>query len=219
MKIKFIIIFFFTLIGISFNTIEKETDSKKKIKIEWTESLKGDFSFTEKWSYPEFIYKNMFGQLSCDGYCPIEIDRMKDESGKIYTDSLEAFYKIIDTTHIAHSLKSKNRMYEYSGTNFIEFEKQTNGKIKGESLTNVSTHCKLIIEIENDYCFTWIDLNSIRDLGENTFPLESGSITIDKPLFEKGFIKAVFDFKFKNVIEHNESVFWKGMIYTKIKLI
>lgn len=122
----------------------KKTVPDKKIKIVWSENLKGDFSFKNQWNYPEGICKNKFGQLSCDGICPPGIDQMKDTLGKIYKDSLQAFYKIVDTTHIAHSFKSKNRMYEYSGTNFIEFEKQKNGKIKGESLTNVSTHSKLI---------------------------------------------------------------------------
>ncbi len=216
MKTKHIIILFLVIIGISFKTIKKETDANNKIKIVWVENLKGDFSFKNKWSYPAGVYKNKFGQLSCDGLCPPEIDRMKDETGKIYKDSLQAFYKIVDTTHIAHSLKSENRMYEYSGTNFIHFTKQKNGKIKGESLTNASTHSKLIIEIQDEYCTTWVDFNSIRDMGENIFPLKNGTIKIDKSLFEKGIIKAEFDFKFENTIEPNEELFWKGKIYTEL---
>ena len=211
---KHIIILFLALIGISFQTIDKESDYNYRIKIVWTENLKEDFSFKNNWSYPEGIYKNKFGQLSCDGICPQEIDRMKDKSGKIYKDSLQAFYKIVDTTHIAHSLKSENRMYEYSGTSFIEFKKQKDGKIKGESLTNISTHSKLIIEIQDGYCTAWVDFNSIKDMGENIFPLENGNIKIDKLLFKKGIIKAEFDFNFKNTIDPNEELFWKGKIYT-----
>ena len=75
MKIKFILISLLFLIGISCKTVEKESNSTHKIKIEWTENLEGDFSFKEKWNYPEYVYKNRFGQLSCDGDCPIEIDR------------------------------------------------------------------------------------------------------------------------------------------------
>ena len=44
--------------------------------------------------------------LICDGLCPQEIDKMKYENGKIYEDSLESFYKLIDTTHIFHSIES-----------------------------------------------------------------------------------------------------------------
>ncbi|MEW7278512.1 hypothetical protein ABW636_07940 [Aquimarina sp. 2201CG1-2-11] len=217
MKAKLITIVFLILLGISFKTIEKENGSIKKIKIEWVKNLKGDFSFKEEWSYPECVFKNKFGQLTCDGICPPEIYQMKDKSGRIYKDSLQAFYKIVDTTHMSHSLKSENRMYEYVGTNFINFEKQKNGIIKGESLTGVSTHSKLMIEIENNYCSAWVDFNSIRDLGQNTFPLENETIKIDKLLFDKGIIKAVFDFSFKNTIASDEKLFWKGKIYSKIK--
>ena len=61
------------------------------ILIKWVENLAGDFSFIKKWSYPEGVYKNEYGQLSCDGLCPPEIDAMKDSTGRIYADSLRAF--------------------------------------------------------------------------------------------------------------------------------
>ena len=217
MKIGLITIVFLTLIGISFRTIEEEANSDGKIKIEWTENLEGDFSFKNEWRYPEGIYKNQHGQLSCDGICPPEIDGMKDASGKIYDDSLEAFYNIVDTAHMALSLKSENRMYEYSGTDFMEFTKQKDGTIRGFSLMNVSTHSALIIEIQHDHCSVWVDFNSITDLGEHTFPLENGSIKMDQSLFEKGIIKATFDFTFENTLNPNEKLFWKGQIYSRIK--
>ena len=216
MKIKFVLLLFLASIAISCKKAKKETESSNKIKIEWIQNLEGDFSFKEKWSYPEGVYKNRHGQLSCDGICPIEIDRMKNESGKIYQDSLQAFYKIIDTTHVFYSLKSENRMYEYSGTNYIEFKKQKNRIMKGKSLSNVSTHSNLIIELQKDSCNAFVMLNSIRDLGKNSFPLESGNIKIDKTLFVNGIIKAVFDFKFENNIEAEKELFWKGKIYSKI---
>nr|WP_321236733.1 hypothetical protein [uncultured Psychroserpens sp.] len=216
MKIKFFLILFLVSIFISCKTIEKKAESNNKIKIEWIENLEGDFSFKEKWSYPEGVYKNRHGQLSCDGICPIEIDRMKDGSGKIYKDSLEVFYKIIDTTHIFHSLKSENRMYEYSGTDLIEFKKLKNGIVKGKSINNVSTHSSLNIELQNDSCNVFVKFNSIRDLGINYFPLKNGIIKIDRALFENGIIKAVFDFKFVNTLESDKELFWKGKIYNKV---
>ncbi|PIE50519.1 MAG: hypothetical protein CSA38_02670 [Flavobacteriales bacterium] len=196
--------------------INYKKERHKSIKIEWTKNLKGDFSFKEKWSYQEGIYKNQFGQLSCDGNCPIEIDGMKDEFGKINKDSLQSFYKMIDTTHVFHSLYSNNRMYEYSGTNFIEFEKLENGIIRGKSTNNASTHSNLVLELKNNLCSAFVELNSIRNLGKNKFPLKSGNIKIDKNLFEKGIVKAKFHFKFKNVIEPDKELFWNGMIYSKI---
>ncbi|SHJ95348.1 hypothetical protein SAMN04488007_2062 [Maribacter aquivivus] len=216
MKNKLSIILLLLLTALSCKTIEKEIDSNNTINIEWTSELKGDFSFKENWSYKEGVYKNSHGQLSCDGSCPVAIDRMKDNTGKIYKDSLQAFYKIIDTTHVYHSLKSENRMYEYSGTNYIEFKKLKNGTIKGESQSNVSTHSNLIIELKNDSCTASVYFNSIRDLGINTFPLKSGTIKIDEALYESGIIKAVFDFKFINILETDNQLYWKGNIYSKI---
>lgn len=205
------------IVGFSFNTTENEFHTIPDIKIDWTTNLKGDFTFKNKWNYPEYVYKNSFGQLSCDGSCPDEIYLMKDETGKIYKDSLEAFYKIIDTTHVFHSLKSENKMYEYSGTDFIQFKKLKNGLIKGTSATNVSTHSSLIIEIQKDSSAVYVDFNSIRDLGEHIFPLESGTLKIDETLFKEGIIKAEFDFKFKNTLEPDKNLFWKGKIYSKIE--
>lgn len=209
-------IFFFVLIGISFKTIENINNSNQKIRIEWTNNLEGDFSFKEKWSYKEGVYRNRHGQLSCDGICPIEIDRMKDSSGKIYQDSLKAFYTIIDTTHIFHSLESENKMYEYTGTDFIEFKKYKNGIVKGKSKDNISTHSILAIELQNDSCNAFVIFNSIKDLGINNFPLKSGTIKIDKMLFENGIIKAIFNFKFENTLASEKELFWKGKIYSKI---
>lgn len=216
MKTKYLIILFISLIKINFKKNDPKTDLNKKIKIVWVENLKGDFSFKNEWSYPEGVYKNRFGQLSCDGICPLEIDQMKDQTGKIHLDSLEAFYKIINTSHIAHSLKSENKIYEHSGTNFIKFEKLKDGKIIGETLTNISTHSKLIIEIQNGFFSAWVHFNSIKNMEEKIFPLKKGKIKIDKLLFEKGIIKAIFDFKFKNTIDPNEKLLYKGMIYTEI---
>ncbi|SIS47582.1 hypothetical protein SAMN05421766_102147 [Zobellia uliginosa] len=217
MKIKLLILFTLALTGLSCKTTSKNATPHGKLKIEWTENLEGDFSFKDKWSYPEYIYRNTHGQLSCDGNCPLEADRMKDASGRIYKDSLQAFYALIDTTHVFHSLRSENRMYEYSGTDFIEFHKTEDGTIKGKSANNVSTHSSLIIEIQNDSCLVWVDFNSIRGLGQYIFPLTKGSITIDRKRFEKGTLKAAFDFHFKNTLEPNIPLFWKGLIYSKIK--
>ena len=109
-------------------------------------------------------------------------------------------------------------MYEYSGINFIEFKKQKNGKTKGKTLNNISTHSSLIIEIHNNSCSAWVDFNSIRDLGENIFPLKKGTIKIDQVVFAKGIVKAVFDFKFKNTLESDKELFWKGQIYSEIEV-
>ncbi len=194
-----------------------EKNKTEYLPIKWVDNIEKDFSFKDEWSYLEGIYKNKFGQLSCDGICPPEISRMINEEGKIFQDSLSAFYQIVDTSHLYHSIKSEAWTYEWAETDFINFEKQADNSIIGQTVCNASTHSSLIIKIKNNSATAWIDLNSVGKLGKQQFPLNRGKITIDKPLFDKGIIKAEFDLKFVNTLEADNEMFWKGLIYSKIK--
>ena len=186
------------------------------ITIKWADYLAGDFSFTKKWSYPEGVYKNEYGQLSCDGLCPPEIDAMKDSTGRIYANSLQAFYAIIDTTHQAHSIECEARCYEYDGTDFIEVNRLSNNSFHCFTLTSISTHCSLNIDIVRDSCYATIDLNSIDTSGNEIFYCKNGNITIDKNLWKEGIMKAVFSFNFENKGNPKEPVYWKGKIYARL---
>ena len=212
MKMKSIVIILICLTILSFT----KKDETRWISIEWIESIENDFSFKEEWSYPEGVYKNKFGQLSCDGICPSEIDRMKDEEGRIYPDSLNAFYAIVDTNHMFHSIKSEAWTYEWAGTDFMTFHKQADNSILGQSSCNVATHSRLNIRIKNDSVSAWIDFNSITDIGKHIFPLKQGQIKIDKQLLENGVIKAEFDLKFINTLDIEREMYWKGWIYSKV---
>ena len=213
MKLKSIVIILTCLTILSFT----KKDEANWISIKWIDNIEKDFSFKDEWSYPEGVYKNKFGQLSCDGICPPEIDRMKNEEGKIYPDSLKAFYAIVDTTHLFHSIKSEAWTYEWAGTDFMTFKKQADNSILGQSACNVSTHSSLYIEIKNDSFRAWIDFNSITDLGKQIFPMKEGQIRVDKQLFDKGVIKAEFDLKFVNSLDVEREMYWKGLIYSKIE--
>ncbi|MCX2745833.1 hypothetical protein OO013_18265 [Mangrovivirga sp. M17] len=213
MKLKSIVIILTCLTILSFT----KQDETKWISIKWVDNIENDFSFKEEWSYPEGVYKNKFGQLSCDGICPPEIDRMKNEEGKIYPDSLKAFYAIVDTTHLFHSITSEAWTYEWAGTDFMTFKKQADNSILGQSACKVSTHSSLIIEIKNDSFRAWIDFNSITELGKQIFPMKEGQIRVDKKLFDKGIIKAEFDLKFVNTLDVEREMYWKGLIYSKIE--
>ncbi len=197
-------------------------DKNKKVKsgeieISWVDNLTGDFSFTKNWDYPEGVYKNDIGQLSCDGLCPPEIDRMKDENGKIYKDSLKAFYQLVDTTHQFHSIQSDAWTYEWAGTNFV-----TATRINAETITcfthnNVATHSSLILTITKDKCLPIIELNSVvGSTGKKIYTCKSGQIEIDKDLWEKGILKANFDFVFDQKENPSKSKYWKGKIYANI---
>ena len=222
MKIKFILISLLFIIGISCKTKQKIANSENKIKIEWVQSLNGDFSFNEKWNYGDGIYRNQNGELRLDsGMIPQEIEetinKMKNKKDEIYKDSLTKYYKIIDTTHIFHSIKSIANVYENTVYDHFEFKKMKNGEIKGETINFISGYSHLHIKLENNYCYAWNDYKSILGLGNHIFNLKSGRILIDKTLFQKGIIKAEFEFKFKNTLEKTKKLSWKGKIYSKIK--
>jgi hypothetical protein len=198
-------------------TLDKNEKVKSgEIEINWVENLNGDFSFTKNWDYPVGVYKNEFGQLSCDGLCPPEIDRMKDENGKIYEESLTGFYKLVDTTHQFHSIQSDAWTYEWAGTNFVTVAKKNADTTICYTHNNVATHSSLILTIIKDKCIPTIELISVTPTGTKIYKCKGGQIEIDKSLLENGIFKANFDFVFDHTENPNKPMYWKGKIYAKI---
>jgi hypothetical protein len=198
----------------SFGQIKKAVTP---VKIKWVSSINGDFSFVNKWSYPEGIELNKYGQLSCDGFCPPEADAMIDSTGKIFKDSLTAFYKVVDTSHQYFSIQCKAWWYEWAGTDFIEAIQKSVDTVYFYTLVNAATHCSLQLNIVGDNCFTVINLNSIVKGRSANYNCTSGHITVDKNLWKKGVVKAVFSFDFEHKENPNKPIYWKGKIFTKIK--
>jgi len=186
------------------------------IKVKWKDSLKGDFSFRFKWEYPEGVYKNEYGQVSCDGSCPGEVEHMIDSTGKILKDSIKAFYKIVDTSHIRHSISCTAWCYEWAGTDFIEAIKKTIDTVFLSTALNAGTHCSLQLSISGNYCYAVIDLNSTVFGGSAIFYCTGGFITIDKTLWQKGIVKGIFSFNFRHDEDPKTPIFWRGKIYSKI---
>ncbi len=202
-------------ISLSNKRIEKPLN--KKIPVIWVDSFIGkDFSFKDEWSYPEEVFRNKYGQLSCDSGMCHGTKTMKDANGRILKDSLEAFYKIVDTTHLKHTLKSTARVYEWLDSKFITFKRSNDNSITGESSCSAATHSSLNIQIKNDSILTWVDFKSIRNLGTHQFPLKKGYIKIDKKSFKGGIIKAEFDLTFFNTIDESSPISWRGLIHSKI---
>jgi hypothetical protein len=189
-----------------------------EVKVAWKENFSGDFSFKDNWSYPEGVYKNEFGQLSCDGLCPPEIDRMKAKNGMIIKDSLKAFYQLVDTTHQFYSTQSDAWCYEWAGTNFAVAKKINEDKVICFTQNNAGTHSSLNLIILKNKCIPTIKLNSVSFPNETkTYTFKSGKIEIDNNLWNKGILKANFDFIFNHPEDPTKSMFWKGKIYTKIE--
>ncbi len=201
------------ILGFSFSIPAKD----RLLEIDWQKELKGDFSFSQEWSFPEGVYTNQWGQLSCDGLCPPAVTSMKDSLGRIYNDSLSSFYAIVDTTHVAHTLLAQGSMYEWAGSNQINFERKEDGTIVGKSANNAATHTSINIRIEGDQVTAWLNYNSIYEQDRHIFPLKDGWIKMDKKLFRKGIVKARFHFDFTNTLEALVPLNCEGLIYSKIQ--
>lgn len=187
-----------------------------KITIRWTDHLNGDFSFKDNWSYPEGVYRNQYGQLSCDGLCPPEIYEMKDENGKIKKEYLTAFYLLVDTTHQYHSIQSEAYTYEWAGTDFIRAERINKDSVICETFNNAGTHSSLQLLITQNQVEAAIKLTSIILSGSGTFACKEGTMTIDRIYWQKGILKAAFDLTFDHQMNNKKFMWWKGLIYAKI---
>ncbi len=183
----------------------------------WGDSIDANFSFAEEWDYPEGVYLNQWGQLSCDGFCPMEIDRMKDEQGQIFNDSLSAFYSIIDTTHRYFTHEGIVRTFEYGECNHA-LAKELNGKIHVQTEVNVSTHTSLHIVFDSEVKLEtefkiYLIYNGIRNTKPIVYLAQSGTLEISKKMFKEGIIKMSFDLKFDDTSNNPEfEQTWKGKI-------
>ena len=219
MKIKAILFILWVVGLIPYGKISEKTQNQKEVQIQWVDDLAGDFSFQEIWSYPEGIFRNEFGQLVCDGICPPETENMKDEEGKIFTDSLLPYYKLIDTTHLFHSIHSEANAYEWAGTNFIKAKRINNDTIICFTHNNVSTHSSLNLILTQNTVAPTIILESITLPDEKKiFNCIGGEMIIDKKLWKTGILKATFDFHFNDSKNPNKPMYWKGKIYAKIEM-
>ena len=201
----------FMLISAIIFTACSTTEQAKKIRIEWSENLEGNFSFKDKWSYSEAISKNQFGQLVCDGLCPDETYKMLDSEGRIPDDSLHAYYQLIDTTHFYHSIA----MAEHGADSLWYLQVRQIGEDSIECCTalGVSTYTTLKMNIVNDFCCAFLENVSPAPDSNCTYPCIEGSLKIDKSLWKQGIMKAFFQFTF---LEKNKFT-RTGKIYAKIE--
>jgi hypothetical protein len=203
------------LIFFSFREMPERT-AGTPVRIQWVDKPGGDFSFRYKWDYPESVYKNQFGQLSCDGDCPPEIGTMKNNEGRIYKDSLRAFYNLVDTTHQFHSIQCVAWCYEWAGTDYIDVT-PSGDSIHCATVCNMATHCSLHLDFAKDSCYAFIKLRSIVAGGDAVYPCTGGYLKIDKYLWAKGIMKAEFSLNFEHRENPQKPIYWRGRIYKRIK--
>lgn len=195
----------------------KQQASYKTVPITWVANLDGDYSFINRWSYNENVFRNNFGELTCDGDCPPGIDSMQDSNGRIYDSLVHAYYTLLDTTHQFHTLECEAWCYEFGEADDIDVTRRGN-RVYATSRENISTHSSLRLNIENNVCTPTIKLTSIMGPGNNIFYYHciGGYIKIDKTCWLQGVMKAEFDFTFFHPENPKKKMYWKGKIYAKI---
>jgi hypothetical protein len=186
-----------------------------QVKIAWVEELEDDFSFSKQWNYPAGVYRNNFGQLSCDGFCPERTEPMKDSTGRIYQDSLVAFYALVDTTHQFHSLQGEAQCDEYAGADGM-IARRRGDTVFCHSLCNPATHCSLQLRLLGEQSVATIKLQSVVPGNDVTYTYERGFLIIEEKSWKAGILKAEFDLYFGRDSLTGRPVSWKGKIYTPI---
>lgn len=190
---------------------------EKEIKIEWVNTLEGDFSFSQQWDYTDYVYKNDYGQLVCDAICHPDTENMKDEKGKIYEDSLYRYYQLVDTTHINRSIECEASVYGWAGTNHLVSKKIDNDVIEVNTLCTGGTYSSLYLILKKDTCIPAIKfISPVGAKGIIYFKCKKGYINIDKTLWDKDILKAEFDFSFDDPDNRDKNIYWKGKILSKI---
>lgn len=184
-----------------------------QLKIEWVEELEGDYSFAKAWDYPEGVYKNGYGQLSCDGFCPPGTDAMKDSTGRIYKDSLPAFYALVDTTHRFHSLQGEAQCDEYAGADYMVAQRKQDTVIC-YSLCDAATHGSLHLRLLGNICMATVELHPLTSGKNTSYILQSGAMRIGRKSWKSGILKAEFTMDFGKDSLTQKPVSWKGKIYT-----
>lgn len=210
MKQKALNILIVCLVFLSFSCSDNVS-----VGIKWVNHLEGDFSFMDKWSYPYPMFRNDFGELVCDGLCPPETDKMRNENGRIIPDSIARYYQLIDTTHLYHS---------------IEWGMFTSdpelGYISAESVSDDIVNCRtlvgadywtMVLIITGNRCIPVLEYYRIDSkIGRIIYNCNKGTIRIDKKLWEQDILKAEFDLTFYDPTYGGREEVRKGKIYTEI---
>jgi len=188
-----------------------------RVPITWVKGFDKDFKFASTWHYADHIYRNAYGQLSCDGLCPPETEAMKDSTGRIYTDSLQSFYALVDTSHHYRSIECEARYREWAGAEEVAVRTDSSGALVVATQMGIGTHCSFRLHILGDSCMASVYLLSIIPKNDELAWARSGFIRIDPALWKKGVLKAEFYFDFSRPGQKKqEAYFWSGRIYTAL---
>lgn len=199
---------------INYSFLEKPSDVV--IPISWFNGLKGNFSFAQKWSFAENVGLNDAQQIACINNCSKQIEAMTERNGLIKSDSLDAYYKIIDSTRHYHTIESRCTIDGWKPTNFIKIKKYGDFAIEGHTITDSVSKCSLCFRISNDQLTAWV-YKKMDGGGTKIIRANGGKIFLDELAFSKGFFKATFSFTFDKEVNSFKALFWSGKIYSRIE--
>jgi len=216
---KYLIVLAFALALSTPHSIAQVSKSRSHpVQIQWVDSLSGDFSFRNQWSYQPGVSVQLNGRVMCDGLCAPGVAAMVDVAGNILPDSLAAYYRLVDTTHLYHTLASEAHCYEWAGADYITACRR-HDTIALDTYCNPATHSSLRLRIVGDRCYAKILENSIaasRDKKRKVYYCTGGEMSIDRKLLVKGIFKATFDFSFQ-APRAMRPMYWRGRIYKKME--
>lgn len=199
-----------------------------QVTLNWEDEINEDFSFIEEWDYEEGVFMNKWGQLSCDGFCPHEIDILKDNEGRIYDDSLAKFYSIVDTSHLHYTYEGTTNAIAYGECHYAKATK-VNGKIHIQTMMNISTHSALHIILDpakkdDPLIRVYIIYNSIRAEKSKLYRAVNGEIDMIQRKLAEGIVHMRFDLDFQS---EEDSLFedfsnqglqhWEGKILVEVE--
>jgi hypothetical protein len=212
---KSIVFLIIAILFITCSVTQNKQVQVKEIYVEWTDNIDNDFAFKDQWSYGEAIFRNQYGQLICDGLCPSEIYDMSDSEGRIFEDSLQRYYRLVDTTHYYHSIVIDERQPDSLG--YIYVKQLSKDSIECITAGGVSTSKLLQIQIVKNVCFPVVKWASPAPNSDWTYPCVGGSLKIDKSYWKQGIMKSLFTFTFYDEFGDKKTFTLTGKIYADIE--
>jgi hypothetical protein len=194
----------------------QEKPSDVVIPISWFNNLKGDFSFAQEWSFAENVGMNDAQQIACIENCSEQIEAMTDRNGLIKSDSLDAYYKIVDSTRHYHTIESRCTIDGWKPTHFIKIRKYGDFAIEGHTVTDSNSKCSLCFRISNNQFTAWV-YKKMDGGGTKIIRVNGGKLFLDELAFSKGIFKATFSFTFESEVNSFKALFWSGKIYARIE--
>lgn len=203
---------FLFICGCQSTPVQEDKVPIKKIKIDWKMKVDGDFSFTEKWEYPEGIVRNQFGQLVGNDSLFVWSNVLRDEAGKLLASSFDQYYSRYDTTHQFHTMSSETNVYndEHFPPRSIGIKQLHDSTYLAIAEHPLSMQPQLTIAFDDKYCQAWLSI------GMEKYRALEGNIEMDRVVWYKGIGKGKFNFVFENPSEPDKPIYWKGKFCARV---